>query len=135
MDSLMMTAHLPVLVAACNSRADDAEHNTKFPEVVMVGLPYGAEAEEALSAACDLKKVVAVAFDNSFYLLLSALWLAVAASTVAAKTTSQLIPTHIKQLKTTAPRNMNDAKKRRQLGRKAAKEAQKTKASMTRREG
>ncbi|KAG8995731.1 hypothetical protein FRB94_008785 [Tulasnella sp. JGI-2019a] len=64
MDSLMMTAHLPILVAACNSRADDAEHNTKFPEVVMVGLPYGAEAEEALSAACDLKKVVAVAFDT-----------------------------------------------------------------------
>ncbi|KAG8995056.1 hypothetical protein FRB93_001246 [Tulasnella sp. JGI-2019a] len=86
----------------------------------MVGLPYGAEAEEALSAACDLKKVVAVAFDTE---------------TPRLDRIEQFLPSIISTLKTTAPRNMNDAKKRRQLGRKAAKEAQKTKASMTRREG
>ncbi|KAG9012580.1 hypothetical protein FRB94_005515 [Tulasnella sp. JGI-2019a] len=143
MDSPMMIAHLPILVAACNSQADDTEHNAKFPEVVMVGLPYGAE--EALSAACGLKKVAAMAFDTETpgldrieqFLpsidILKAPWLAVAVSTDAAKTASQLIPTHIKQLKTTAPRNMNEAKKRRQLERRAAKEAQKTKAGVTRR--
>lgn len=64
-DSPMMIAHLPILVAACNSRppSDDPTHSAIFPEVVMVGLPYGAE--ETLSAACGLKKVAAMAFDVS----------------------------------------------------------------------
>lgn len=64
-DSPMMIAHLPMLVAACNSRAPipDDPPVLNYPDVIMVGLPYGAQ--ETLSAACGLRKVAVMAFDVS----------------------------------------------------------------------
>lgn len=55
---------------------------------------------------------------------LTAQWLAVppATTSTAPLPTPSLVPTHIKQLKTTAPKNMTEAKKQRQAERTAAKE-------------
>ncbi|KAG8862651.1 hypothetical protein FRB96_001210 [Tulasnella sp. 330] len=146
-DSPMMIAHLPMLVAACNSRAPVPDDSAlSYLDVIMVGLPYGAE--ETLSAACGLRKAAVMAFDTfspgldritQQYLpsipVLKAPWLAIVPVSVSnpgltsSAIATQFVPTHIKQLKTSAPKNMTEAKKRRQLERKAAKEAKKAGAT------
>ncbi|KIP12532.1 hypothetical protein PHLGIDRAFT_124059 [Phlebiopsis gigantea 11061_1 CR5-6] len=115
-----LVAHLPNLVAACNSA------RACTSRVWLVQLPKGAE--ESLAAAAGLRRVAAFAIDQSApqfdafrsllesVPLITASWLNPSVGPERA-----LIPTHIKQLKTSAPRDMRAAKEARAQGKAAAK--------------
>ncbi|KAG8975573.1 hypothetical protein FRB90_009494, partial [Tulasnella sp. 427] len=61
-DSPTMIAHLPTLTAACNSvRHISAQQNPPDPDVLLVGLPYGAET--TLAEGSGLRRAAVVAFD------------------------------------------------------------------------
>ncbi|KZT75097.1 hypothetical protein DAEQUDRAFT_761059 [Daedalea quercina L-15889] len=131
--------HVPHLVAACNTRGMRKDVDS----VHLIPLPKGAEA--TLAEAFGLRRVSIVAVHAGAPRLseLTALLQTVlppTASWLAAPTdaTLPLVPTHIKQLRTTAPKDMKAAKEQRVRGRTAAKdrerakkEAQKARASKT----
>ncbi|KAG8919259.1 hypothetical protein FRC01_001374, partial [Tulasnella sp. 417] len=133
-DSPTMIAHLPTLTAACNSaQRPQTEARPLFPDVLLVGLPYGAES--TLAEGSGLRRAAVVAFDTETpgleerlagFLpsipILRAHWLAVApVATASASSGSSkhpsaknpLAPTHIKHLKTTAPQDAKAAKQKR----------------------
>ncbi|KAG8982539.1 hypothetical protein FRB90_006712 [Tulasnella sp. 427] len=131
-DSPTMIAHLPTLTAACNSvRRASAQQNPPDSDVLLVGLPYGAET--TLAEGSGLRRAAVVAFDAQTpgledrlapFLpsipILHAHWLAVAPVTTppenrskTSSSTTRLAPTHIKHLKTTAPKDIRAAKQTR----------------------
>lgn len=59
--------------------------------------------------------------------VLSASWLSTEVAAAQLKPSTPIIPTHIKQLRTTAPKDMKAAKEQRVAGRAAAKKKQKEK--------
>ncbi|KAI0348353.1 hypothetical protein BDW22DRAFT_1320159 [Trametopsis cervina] len=122
--------HLPNLVAACNSvrRKEDQDRTWLVP------LPAGAE--ETLSAAVGLRRVSVLLVSSTssdFGTLrqflnsvspLCASWL----QPTSEDHPPALVPTHIKQLKTTAPKDMKAAKERRTQHRTEAKKRRKQNA-------
>ncbi|KAF8579832.1 hypothetical protein K439DRAFT_1415944 [Ramaria rubella] len=132
-DPPILIAHFPELVAACNvptpSRTSPPVHLIPLPKL----------AENTLAEALGLRRVSVLAIDSttpsleSFSSLLAAVqppsapWL----TGPAPKSSVPHIPTHIKQLRTTAPKDMHAAKRERTESRRAAKERRKTMASNT----
>ncbi|OCH94751.1 hypothetical protein OBBRIDRAFT_722113 [Obba rivulosa] len=126
-DPPILISHLPHLVAACNSRPRTEGNG----DVLLIPLPKGAEY--SLASAIGLRRVSVLVIDAAapnFSLLLSLLdnvprlsasWLL--PQTEATRPT--LIPTHIKQLRTTAPKDMKAAKEQRSQKRADAKERKK----------
>ncbi|KAJ6575284.1 hypothetical protein B0H19DRAFT_1128004 [Mycena capillaripes] len=130
-DPQILIAHLPHEVAAFNS--------TKPPEPIkIIPLPKGAES--TLAKAMGLRRVAVIAMDTDTPGLaaftsildsvptLTAPWLTSLAAS-ATPVQQQLIPTHVKQLRTTAPKDMKTAKLLRAEGKAAAKVRKKNKAA------
>ncbi|KAF5368599.1 hypothetical protein D9758_002252 [Tetrapyrgos nigripes] len=127
-DPPILIDHLPHLVAACNSSKP-----TEQESVILAPLPKGAEF--TLADVLGVRRAAVLGFDadtpglSSLTSLLdsvpalSATWLTIPAST--AKPPPSLIETHVKQLRTTAPKDMKAAKQHRIEGRAAAKERRK----------
>ncbi|KAE9398452.1 hypothetical protein BT96DRAFT_994801 [Gymnopus androsaceus JB14] len=117
----MLIDHLPHLVAAYNSaRAPDP--------IILVPLPQGAEftlAEVLGGNAPGLSTILSLVTSIS---ILSASWLSSQVTVAESRRSTPIIPTHIKQLRTTAPKDMKAAKEKRAAGRAAAKEKKKNKA-------
>ncbi|KAF9074824.1 hypothetical protein BDP27DRAFT_1257990 [Rhodocollybia butyracea] len=123
----MLIDHLPHLVAAYNS--------TNPPDpILLVPLPPGAEF--TLAEVMGVRRVAVMAIDknapgvsNILSLIadvpiLTASWLSTQVTIAELKRTS-IVPTHIKQLRTTAPKDMKAAKEQRATGRAMAKEKRK----------
>ncbi|KIO34001.1 hypothetical protein M407DRAFT_240858 [Tulasnella calospora MUT 4182] len=127
-----MIAHLPTLTASCNSaQRAPMQVQLSFPDVLLVGLPYGAES--TLAEGSGLRRAAVVAFDTETpgleerlapFLpsipILRAHWLAIGPAASASGGSSnppsaknQLVPTHIKHLRTTAPQDVKGAKHKR----------------------
>ncbi|KAJ3812610.1 hypothetical protein F5876DRAFT_36919 [Lentinula aff. lateritia] len=131
----MLIDHLPHLVAAYNSTKPQ-------DSILLVPLPQGAEF--TLSKVMGIRRVAVMAvssdapeLSNILSLVtsvpvLTASWLAAAVSVAEIKSTTPIIPTHIKQLRTTAPKNMKVAKEQRAAGRVAAKQKKKDKSKPVR---
>ncbi|KAH9846849.1 hypothetical protein C2E23DRAFT_743223 [Lenzites betulinus] len=125
--------HIPALVAACNTRREVRESTGS---IWLVSLPKGSE--HTLAAAVGLRRAcIMLIQDPMSYFpalapllqptsLLVAPWLESGAS--ARPTT--LIPTHVKQVRTTAPKDMKAAKDKRARTRAAAKERRKHKSTL-----
>lgn len=126
----VLVGHLPNLVAACNSARSSGQRHKTW----LVPLPKGAE--QTLAAAMGLKRVATIAIEASAppfstiepllesVPVLTAPWLCPSLSA-----RSELVPTHIKQLKTTAPKDMRAAKELRAKGRAEAKQRKAEKAA------
>jgi len=120
-DPPILIEHLPRLVSTCNSSPKQANF------VKLVPLPRGSEL--TLAAAMGLRRVAVFALDNSapeisfFDSLLQSVPTLTAPWLVPAQKlpTKDLIPTHIKQIRTSAPKDMKTAKEQRAKGRAAAK--------------
>ncbi|KAJ3998522.1 hypothetical protein F5050DRAFT_1744372 [Lentinula boryana] len=121
----MLIDHFPHLVAAYNS--------TKPPDpILLVSLPQGAE--HTLSEVMGIRRVAVMAINSEAPALssllslvtsvpiLTASWLATEVAVAELKRSTPIIPTHIKQLRTTTPKDMKAAKVQRTSGRAAAKE-------------
>ncbi|KAH7102192.1 hypothetical protein BKA62DRAFT_617922 [Auriculariales sp. MPI-PUGE-AT-0066] len=144
-DPPLLVAHIPHLVAGCNSNSLDERQL-----VVLVPLPKGSEAKLArgfglprvsvvgITASAPADLLAALHSAATTFPIVRAPWLVMPShppletkptSTDAmevdtpSKDTMPVIhvPTHIKQLRTTAPRNMIAAKRARQEARKAFK--------------
>ncbi|KAI0361350.1 hypothetical protein OH77DRAFT_1417588 [Trametes cingulata] len=130
MDPPVLISHIPDLVAACNSRANASAGTTW-----LVPLPKGAEhtLAEALGlrrASVLLLEASAPRFASLEALLrnvprLAAPWLEPTALAPAVA----LIPTHVKQVRTTAPKDMKAAKEKRIRERAAARTRRNSKMS------
>ncbi|GAV98846.1 ribonucleases p mrp protein subunit pop3 kda subunit [Lentinula edodes] len=116
-----------------------AYNSTKPPDsILLVPLPQGAEF--TLSKVMGIRRVAVMAVNSDAPELsnilslvtsvpvLTASWLAAAVSVAEIKSATPIIPTHIKQLRTTAPKDMKVAKEQRAAGRVAAKERKKDKS-------
>lgn len=117
-DPPLLVDHLPHLVAACNS---GGARNT----LKIVPLPKGAEL--ALAQKLGIRRVTTLGVDNSFPdLSLTALLEPVTALTVPwlahSEPTQSLLPAHIKQVRTSAPKDMKVIKDARAREKAAAKQ-------------
>ncbi|KAG0692641.1 hypothetical protein DFH29DRAFT_475252 [Suillus ampliporus] len=120
--------HIPHLVAGCNSTRPGSDPLGVRQPLKLIVLPKGSES--ALAQALGLRRAAVVAVhDNAPYLpifrdmlqsvpVISAPWLV---PPVQPNPPKYLIPTHIKQLRTTAPKDMKAAKEQRTKARAAAK--------------
>ncbi|KZV76934.1 hypothetical protein PENSPDRAFT_645693 [Peniophora sp. CONT] len=120
-----LVAHIPQLVASCNFQTGIPQGGDQANPVKLVVLPRGAEA--TLAAALGLRRVAVLALHMGMPGIenimghidalppLHAPWLVPLQS-------RRLEPTHIKQLRTTAPKDMKKAKEARAQGRADAKE-------------
>ncbi|KAF8973513.1 hypothetical protein BDZ97DRAFT_1647723 [Flammula alnicola] len=118
-DPALLINHLPHLVAAYNS-THPSEH------VKLVPLPQGSEL--ALAQVLGIRRVTVLAIDIDYpddprlksmlepVPILTASWLS------QSKSSPSLVPTHIKHLRTTAPKDMKEAKESRVQGRAVAKQ-------------
>ncbi|KAJ7207401.1 hypothetical protein B0H12DRAFT_1034483 [Mycena haematopus] len=130
-DPQILIDHLPHEVAAFNSSKPD-------DPIKLIPLPAGAEA--TLAKAVGLRRVAAIAMDiempglATFTSILDSVpsvtapWLTSLAAS-ATPVRQQLIPTHVKQMRTTAPKDMKMAKLLRAEGKAAAKSRKKSKAT------
>ncbi|KAG8770650.1 hypothetical protein FRC12_004138 [Ceratobasidium sp. 428] len=118
-DPPLLIAHLPILVATCNSSLPTDSADKEFVKLVV--LPMGAE--HSLAEVTGLRRVAVMALDaeapglERLEPLLSALpilretWLAPPSN--INQEPKALVVTHVKQLKTTAPKDMKAAKEKR----------------------
>ncbi|KAF8922027.1 hypothetical protein CPB85DRAFT_1265553 [Mucidula mucida] len=123
-DPPILIDHLPHLVASYNSAKPS-------DPIKLVPLPKGAEF--TLAKCLNVRRVAAFALDSDIHDLstlapllesvpsLAASWLA------PVPLSAPVIPTHIKQVRTTAPTNMKAAKEDRNAGRANAKKKRKEK--------
>ncbi|KAG8964736.1 hypothetical protein FRC03_001415 [Tulasnella sp. 419] len=130
-----MIAHIPQLIAACNARpsftpdtqvSGDNAVPTRKP-VLLLTLPR--DSENKLSEATGLRRMTMLAFDNSSPGLarldeflhrlpvLKAPWLSAPSTSSLPR---ELVPTHIKQLKSTTPKDRNAARDMRARGKAEA---------------
>ncbi|KAI0319000.1 hypothetical protein OF83DRAFT_1112942 [Amylostereum chailletii] len=126
-----LVAHLPQLVAACNSMRSDPDGGSAL--VTLIPFPRGAEA--TLAATIGLRRVAVLAIDAGIPGLSSiadlldgipvprAAWLTPRFFTLS----DHMEPTHIKQLRTSAPKDMKAAKELRNVSRAIAKEKRRRK--------
>ncbi|KAJ7110049.1 hypothetical protein C8R44DRAFT_884056 [Mycena epipterygia] len=132
-DPQILIDHIPHEVAAFNS-SKPAE------PIKVIPLPKGAES--TLAKVIGLRRVAVIAMDidtpglAAFTSILDSVptltapWLtSLAPSAKAVQQRQQLIPTHVKQLRTTAPKDMKIAKQLRAEGKAAARARKKTKAA------
>ncbi|KIK97552.1 hypothetical protein PAXRUDRAFT_212549 [Paxillus rubicundulus Ve08.2h10] len=122
LDPPVLVDHIPYLVAGCNSAK-----NAPPTVIRLVPLPKGSEA--IISQTIGLRRAAVIGIDHASPLaaifqdllgsvqVVSASWLCPS----DAKSAQRLVPTHIKQLCTTAPKNMKVAKEQRSKARAAAK--------------
>ncbi|KAJ7161414.1 hypothetical protein C8R43DRAFT_992799 [Mycena crocata] len=132
-DPQILIDHLPHEVAAFNS-SKPAE------PIKVIPLPKGAEF--TLAKAIGLRRVAVMALDIDTpglaaftsildsVPILTAPWLTSLAAS-ATPVQQQLIPTHVKQLRTTAPKDMKMAKQIRAEGKAAARARKKSKPKRT----
>ncbi|KAH8102561.1 hypothetical protein BXZ70DRAFT_929054 [Cristinia sonorae] len=130
-DPPILISHLPPLVAACNTIHPHSDPSLQVGPSLLVPLPRGSEATLALTLG--LRRVSVLAIDSLLYFssetnellksvpILTASWLAPHSTSLS----KNLLQTHIKQIRTTAPKNMKTAKERRVQARLAAKERRK----------
>ncbi|KAJ7706012.1 hypothetical protein B0H17DRAFT_1125818 [Mycena rosella] len=128
-DPQILIDHIPHEVAAFNS-------SKPSEPIKLIPLPKGAEA--ALAKAAGIRRVAVMAMDidtpglAAFTAILDAVptltapWLTSLAPS-AKPVQQQLIPTHVKQLRTTAPKDIKMAKVLRTEGKAAAKARKKDK--------
>ncbi|KAI0080329.1 hypothetical protein K474DRAFT_1658047 [Panus rudis PR-1116 ss-1] len=134
----ILQQHIPDLVSACNNvRRGDQSGET--PAVAwLVALPKGSE--ETLSEAVGLRRTSVIAIDSTaprfaeLQALLTDVPLLHAPWQDASKGFRSLEPTHIKQLRTTAPKNMKEAKEKRKAAKLAAKARQRERKADTRKQ-
>ncbi|KAG5651423.1 hypothetical protein H0H81_008707 [Sphagnurus paluster] len=119
-DPPILIDHLPHLVAAYNSLQ---------PKPLVHLIPLAAGAELSLSRAIGLRRAAVLGFDSNWPDLevfmaslrtvptLTASWMA------GSSPVQKLIPTHIKQLRTSAPKDMKAEKERRKEEKKTKKES------------
>ncbi|KAL0067914.1 RNase P and RNase MRP subunit [Marasmius tenuissimus] len=120
--------HIPHIVAGYNSSLPSGGEDKA---ILLIPLPAGAE--HTLADAFNLRRVAVVGLDagtpnlesliKEGIPIVTAPWLA----PPPPHQQKRIIPTHIKQLRTTAPKDMKVAKEERAVGRKAAKERKKQK--------
>ncbi|KAG2342398.1 hypothetical protein BDR05DRAFT_976521 [Suillus weaverae] len=120
--------HIPHLVAGCNSTRPCSNPLGAQQPLKLIVLPKGSEC--ALAQALGLRRAAVIAVhDDAPYLpifrdmlqsvpVISAPWLV---PPVQPNSPKCLIPTHIKQLRTTTPKDMKSAKEQRAKARVAAK--------------
>jgi ribonuclease P/MRP protein subunit POP3 len=120
-DPTALIDHIPYLVAGCNS-----SRNATQP-IKLVPLPTGSEP--TISRILGVRRAAVVAYRRESPLfetvldtldsvpIVSAPWLCPS----DIQDTPQLVPTHIKQLRTTAPKDMKGAREQRSKARAAAK--------------
>lgn len=120
--------HIPHLVAGCNSTHPGSNPLGTRPPLKLIVLPKGSES--ALAQALGLRRAAVIAVHEDAPCLpifrdmlqsvpvISAPWLV---PPVQPNSSKCLIPTHIKQLRTTAPKDMKSAKEHRAKARVAAK--------------
>lgn len=120
--------HIPHLVAGCNSIRPGSNPLGTRQLLKLIVLPKGSES--ALAQALGLRRAAVIAVhEDAPYLpifrdmlqsvpVISAPWLV---PPVQPNSPKCLIPTHIKQLRTTAPKDMKSAKEQRAKARVAAK--------------
>ncbi|KAH7927272.1 hypothetical protein BV22DRAFT_1032022 [Leucogyrophana mollusca] len=128
-DPPLLVDHIPHLVAACNATCRNTSAPGGLTPVKLVLLPKGSE--HSLAAALGLRRVAILAVHREAPLLLALQDLLASVPTVSAPwlvspdastpTQKQLVPTHIKQLRTTAPKDMKAAKEQRSKAKAAAK--------------
>ncbi|KAI0274986.1 hypothetical protein BC834DRAFT_24702 [Gloeopeniophorella convolvens] len=127
LDTPVLVAHLPQLVALCNStRPEDRK-------IKVVHLPVGAQHK--LASSLCLKRVSVLALDESTPGLSSLEHLLSAIpdlpdSLLAPLQAVSLEPSHIKQMLTSAPKDMKAAKERRMEERLAAKQRRAAKTQL-----
>ncbi|KAI0778439.1 hypothetical protein BD413DRAFT_509241 [Trametes elegans] len=124
-DPPVLMAHLPNLVAACN--ISRSPQSTPGGRAFLVSLPKGAES--TLAEATGLRRASVILIEDSApqfgsleplvqnLPVLSAPWLQPPSS----EHHLALVPTHIKQLRTTAPKDMKHAKEKRSQERASAR--------------
>ncbi|OAX43008.1 hypothetical protein K503DRAFT_766216 [Rhizopogon vinicolor AM-OR11-026] len=120
--------HIPHLVAGCNSTRPRSDPEGAWRPVKLIILPK--DSESALARALSLRRAAVIAIHEDapflpiFYEMLqsvpviSAPWLVPPFQHASPRS---LIPTHIKQLRTSAPKDMKAAKEQRTKARAAAK--------------
>ncbi|KAF5388569.1 hypothetical protein D9757_004664 [Collybiopsis confluens] len=133
----MLIDHLPHLVAAYNS-------TTPVDPILLISLPQGAE--QTLAGLFGVRRVAAMGFVRNAPGLstllstltsapvLTAAWLSTQVAISELKRSTSIIPTHIKQLRTTAPKDMKAAKEQRAAAlapRKKGKRRMKRKQGLT----
>ncbi|KAI9460508.1 hypothetical protein BJY52DRAFT_258643 [Lactarius psammicola] len=130
LDTPAIVAHLPQLVAICNSARPHCH------KIKVVLLPAGAQSAIAHALGYP-RRISVMALDNSTPGLsqLEPLLVTVIdppASWLTSIQGAALEPSHIKQLLTSAPKDMKAAKERRMQGRAAAKERRRTRSQLAR---
>ncbi|CAK5280586.1 unnamed protein product, partial [Mycena citricolor] len=123
-DPPILIDHIPHEVAAFNSACP-------AQPIKVVPLPAGTELELAkalhvrraaiVALDCDAPRLAEFASILESLPIITAPWLTSTASAAPARPAKQLIPTHVKQLRTTTPKDMKMAKLVRSEGRAAAK--------------
>ncbi|KAG2157938.1 uncharacterized protein EDB93DRAFT_1077566 [Suillus bovinus] len=120
--------HIPHLVAGCNSTRLGSNPLGARQPLKLIVLPMGSES--ALAQVLGLRRASVIAIHNDApYLpifcdmlqsvpVISAPWLV---PPIQHNSPKCLIPTHIKQLRTTAPKDMKSAKEQREKARVTAK--------------
>ncbi|KAG7452308.1 uncharacterized protein BT62DRAFT_296796 [Guyanagaster necrorhizus] len=120
-DPPILIDHIPHLVASFNS--------CKPSECIkLIPLPKGAEV--TLAECFNIRRLAVFAFDNETVGLSALSTILEAVPVIAAPwlvpqsnvSDNQMVPTHIKQVCTSAPRDMKAAKEKRAAGRAAAKQ-------------
>ncbi|KAL5638433.1 hypothetical protein ACGC1H_005200 [Rhizoctonia solani] len=130
-DPPMLIDHLPALVAACNSAIPSNSEDKMF--IKLATLPMGGE--HTLAEMVGLRRVAVMALDvetpglERLESLLSSItplrasWLAPPSN--ISQEPKELVPTHVKQLKTSAPKDMKTHRQKRKREVGEAKEATK----------
>jgi len=139
-DPPLLISHLPTLIASCNSSRSALTDPESHPPIKLVPVPKGSES--LLADATGLRRVAVLALDNTtpdleaFQSLLDSVpvlrasWLSQPEHTSNSdrgdgELGALLVPTHIKQLRTTVPKDMKASKEQRTKGRREAKRRKK----------
>jgi ribonuclease P/MRP protein subunit POP3 len=143
-DPPLLIAHLPHLVAAYNSSILSSSASRHLNFIKLVPLPKGAEFR--LAEALGIRRIAALLLDVSCILCSAQLLLTISNKNYTPGLSSfdaeldlvptltaewlknrvvgqpkALVPTHIKQVRTSAPKDMKSAKEKRKAGRALAK--------------
>ncbi|PBL00579.1 hypothetical protein ARMGADRAFT_915600 [Armillaria gallica] len=120
-DPPILIDHIPHLVASFNSCKPSEP-------IKLIPLPKGAEA--TLAESLSIRRIAVFAFDNETAGLSALSPILEAVPVISAPwfvpqsyaSDKQIVPTHIKQVRTSAPRDMKAAKEERAAGRTTAKQ-------------
>ncbi|KAF9786661.1 hypothetical protein BJ322DRAFT_1051218 [Thelephora terrestris] len=137
-DPPLLISHLPTLIASCNSSRNASTDPGSYPPIRLVTVPKGSES--LLADNMGLRRLAVLALDNAtpeledFISLLDSVpvlrasWLSQPEATSNSspdRLGALLVPTHIKQLRTTVPKDLKASKEQRTKGRAEAKRRKK----------